>query len=150
MSISEAYVKVQGSSAFLVNSRFSEYRNSFSGGHDPTRQRRLLLHKGEALRISQAVAQKGLTCVPLRVYFNEDGRVKVEIGVGRGKDGRDRRRDIQERDGKREVRNSEPGAWVFVGAKAGKGAGVLSGQSAFLLHITWRELDDDRTINASG
>ena len=103
MSISEAYVKVQGRSAFLVNSRFSEYANSFGGGHDPTRQRRLLLHKSEARAIQQSVDRKGMTCVPLKMYFNADGRVKLEIGVGRGKDTRDRRRDIQERDGKREV-----------------------------------------------
>ena len=53
VSISEAYVKVSGKSAFLVNSRFSEYANSFGGGHDPMRERRLLLHKGEARQIQQ-------------------------------------------------------------------------------------------------
>ena len=44
-----------------------------------------------------------MTCVPLKMYFNADGRIKLEIGVGKGKDGRDRRRDIQDRDGKREI-----------------------------------------------
>ena len=97
------HLKVSGSSCFLVNSRFSEYANSFNGGHEPIRDRRLLLHKREALKIAQQIDQKGLTCVPLKIYFNEDGKIKIDIGIGRGKDNRDRRQDIKDREGKRTV-----------------------------------------------
>ncbi|GMH75541.1 hypothetical protein TL16_g06794, partial [Triparma laevis f. inornata] len=103
VSLQSSYIKVTGSSCFLVNSRFSEYANAFNGGHEPIKDRRLLLHKREALKISQQIDQKGLTCVPLKMYFNEDGRIKLDIGVGRGKDNRDRRQDIKEREGKRTV-----------------------------------------------
>ncbi|GMH58174.1 hypothetical protein TrVE_jg14301 [Triparma verrucosa] len=103
VSLQSSYIKVSGSSCFLVNSRFSEYANSFNGGHEPIRDRRLLLHKREALKIAQQIDQKGLTCVPLKIYFNEDGKIKIDIGIGRGKDNRDRRQDIKDREGKRTV-----------------------------------------------
>ena len=70
--------------------------------HDPDRDRKLLLHRREIDRSTAQVAEKGLTVVPTRLYF-KDGRAKVELALARGKEGRDKRRDIAERESKRRI-----------------------------------------------
>jgi SsrA-binding protein len=87
----------------LMNFHISPYEmgNRYNG--DPTRTRRLLLHKREILKLAQAVAVKGMTLVPLRVYFRK-GRAKVELGLAKGKQEHDKRQSIKERDANREIR----------------------------------------------
>jgi SsrA-binding protein len=74
--------------------------------HEPKRTRKLLMHAREIRRLIGKVQEKGLTLVPLRIYFNDSGKVKVELGLGRGKKLYDKRRELAERDAKREMRRA--------------------------------------------
>ncbi len=100
-SIRDAYAQLREGEAFLVGLHIPEYENA-RYGHEPTRTRKLLLHRREIERLGEAMNEKGLSIIPLRVYF-KDGRAKVEIGVGRGKKIYDKRRSIAERDARRET-----------------------------------------------
>ncbi len=88
--------------AWLVGVHIPEYLQGNSANHDPDRARKLLLHRREIDRLYGQVREKGVTLVPTRMYF-KDGRVKVEIAVGRGKELHDKRRDIADRDAKRQM-----------------------------------------------
>jgi SsrA-binding protein len=101
-TITDAYVQIRGGEAWLVGAHISEYDNAGGGGHDPRRTRKLLLHKREIQRLAADLAEKGLSLVPLRLYFT-DGRAKLELGLGRGKTLYDKRRTIAERDARREA-----------------------------------------------
>jgi SsrA-binding protein len=101
-TITDAYVQIRDGEAWLVGAHISEYDNAGHGGHDPRRTRKLLLHKREIERLAQDLAEKGLSLVPLRLYFS-DGRAKLELGLGRGKTLYDKRRTIAERDARREA-----------------------------------------------
>ena len=95
----------------MTGTHISAYSHTGFSGHDPARNRRLLLHKNEILKIGQRLAEKGLTAVPLKLYFNKRGWLKVEIGLGKGKklyDKRDtkKRKDI-ERDIQRELKRNK-------------------------------------------
>ncbi|HEV8248762.1 MAG TPA: SsrA-binding protein, partial [Gaiellaceae bacterium] len=78
------------------------YEQASLGGHDPDRDRKLLLHAREIASLSGKVKERGLTLVPTRLYF-KDGRVKVELALGRGKELHDKRRDIARRDAQRQM-----------------------------------------------
>jgi SsrA-binding protein len=101
-TISDAYVQIRNGEAWLVGAHFADYENAGYAGHDPRRTRKLLLHRKEIERIAQALAEKGLSVVPLRLYFKE-GRAKLELGLGRGKTLYDKRRSIAERDARRDA-----------------------------------------------
>lgn len=101
-TISDAYVQIRNGEAWLVGAHFSDYENAGYAGHDPRRTRKLLLHRKEIERIAQALSEKGLSLVPLRLYFKE-GRAKLELGLGRGKTLYDKRRTIAERDARRDA-----------------------------------------------
>lgn len=101
-SISDAYAQVRGGEAFLIGAHIGDYEQAGRDGHDVRRSRKLLLHRREIERIAADLAQKGLALVPLRMYFNEQGRAKVELGLGRGKSVYDKRHSIAERDARRE------------------------------------------------
>ncbi|MGD9694187.1 MAG: SsrA-binding protein SmpB [Thermoleophilia bacterium] len=101
-TISDAYVQIRGGEAYLIGAHFPDYENAGYAGHDPMRTRKLLLHRREIERLGQALAEKGLALVPLRLYFKE-GRAKLELGLGRGKTLYDKRRSIAERDARREA-----------------------------------------------
>jgi SsrA-binding protein len=101
-TITDAYVQIRDGEAWLVGAHIAEYDNAGYGGHDPRRTRKLLLHKREIQRLAAALAEKGLSLVPLRLYFS-DGRAKLELGLGRGKTLYDKRRTIAERDARREA-----------------------------------------------
>lgn len=82
-------------------------KHSMSGAyfqHEERRERPLLVHKEEARKLKQKTEQTGMTIVPLKAYFNDDNRVKIQIGLCKGKNVRDKRQDIKERDAKREER----------------------------------------------
>ncbi len=100
-SIRDAYAQLREGELFLIGLHIPEYENA-RYGHEPTRTRKLLLHRREIERLGQAMTEQGLSIIPLRVYF-KDGRAKVEIGVGRGKKIYDKRRTIAERDARRDV-----------------------------------------------
>jgi len=102
LNLSDSYARVDGGEVFLVNCHISEYKNA-SFGHEPLRKRKLLLHRKEIRKLQKRVAEKGLTLVPLRVFFNSRGYAKVEIGIGKGKQHRDKRQAMKDRDQKREI-----------------------------------------------
>jgi SsrA-binding protein len=102
INLREAYVRIQNGEAFLLNCHIAQYQAGSYQNHEPTRPRKLLMHKGEILRLAQAVNQKGLTIVPTRMYYSR-GRAKVEIAVARGKKAYDKRAAIAGRDAQRQI-----------------------------------------------
>jgi SsrA-binding protein len=101
-SIAESYAEIRGGEAWLVNSNVPEFSHGNRYNHEPKRPRKLLLHEREIERLQGAVERKGMTLVPLSVYFNSRGRAKVELALARGKNAADKRQTIKERDWKRE------------------------------------------------
>jgi len=101
-NLKEAYARIDNEEAFLFNCHINPYEDGGRYNHEPTRARKLLLHKTEIRRLFARVQIKGLTLVPLSLYFLK-GRVKVELGVARGKKEFDKREDLAERDAKREM-----------------------------------------------
>lgn len=104
-SINEAYAGEMAddpTAIYLFNANISEYNNADKFGHDPKRPRKLLLKAREVKRLLGNVRKKGYTIVPLRFYFNQFGKAKLEIGLGRGKNVVDKRETIKERDWNRE------------------------------------------------
>ncbi len=101
-SISEAYAEIKGNECWLVNSNVPEFSHGNRFNHEPKRPRKLLLHEREIARLHGAVERKGMTLVPLSVYFNSRGRAKVELALAKGKQTHDKRASIKERDWKRD------------------------------------------------
>ena len=101
MSLVEAYVRVDGEQAWLVNSHVAPYDFANRYNHDPKRERRLLLHKKEIVSLWDAVRQKGVTIIPIQVVL-KNGLAKVEIGLAKGKKLYDKRKQIAERDFERD------------------------------------------------
>ena len=83
INLSDSYARVGDGEVFLVNFHISEYKNAGAFGHEPLRKRKLLLHRAEIRKLEKKVEMKGLTLVPLRLFFNARGIVKVELGVCR-------------------------------------------------------------------
>ena len=102
-SLRESYVLIKKGQAWLVGMHISAYSHDSFSGHEPVRKRRLLLHKNEILKINQKLAEKGLTAVPLKVYFNKRGWLKVVIGLARGKKLYDKRETKKRRDIEKEI-----------------------------------------------
>ena len=100
--LADAYAVVDDGEVWLRNMHIPPYPPAAQENHEPDRPRKLLLHAHEIERLIGATAQKGLTLVPIRVYF-KGPRAKVEIALARGKEGRDRRREIRDREVRREV-----------------------------------------------
>jgi SsrA-binding protein len=101
-SLQRAYADVEAGEAWLHGVHIGEYLQGNRANHDPDRARKLLLHRREIDRLNGQVREKGVTIVPTRMYF-KDGRVKVELALARGKELHDKRRDIAERDAKRQI-----------------------------------------------
>jgi SsrA-binding protein len=100
--IGDAYAAIEDGEVWLRNAHIPPYAPASSENHDPERPRKLLLHRYEIERLIGRMNRKGLTMVPTRIYF-KGTRAKVEIALARGKDHRDRRREIRDRDVQREV-----------------------------------------------
>lgn len=100
--MTDAYAVVDKGEVWLRNLHIPPYEPASRENHEPERPRKLLLHKVEIERLIGKTAEKGLTLIPLRIYF-KGPRAKVELALARGKEGRDRRRDIADRDVRREV-----------------------------------------------
>jgi SsrA-binding protein len=101
-NLKDSFAHVRQGEVFLVGAYIAPYSFARGGGHDPERTRKLLLHRHEIDRITGALAEKGLTLVPIRMYFR-DGKAKVELGLGRGRRTVDKRRVIREREQKQEM-----------------------------------------------
>lgn len=101
-SIAESYAEVKGEEVWLINSNIPEFSHGNRFNHEPKRPRKLLLHAREIAKMHGAVARHGMTLVPLSVYFNGNGRAKVELALARGKKAHDKREATKERDWKRE------------------------------------------------
>lgn len=108
VSLQDAYATIEDGEAYVLNMHVTPYEKAAHFVPDPRRPRKLLLHKAEIRRLVGRVSEKGLTLVPLRVYFVR-GRVKLEIALARGKTKRDRREDIAKRDAEREMRREAAG-----------------------------------------
>ena len=106
ISLAEAYVRVDGNEAWLIEAHIAPYAQANRMNHDPKRARRLLLHKKEIREMWNAVRTKGVTIVPIRVYLKK-GRAKLEIAIAKGKQLHDKRHAIAKRDQEREVRREE-------------------------------------------
>ena len=101
-TLQQAYAEVRDGEAWLLGLHIPEYGHGNRANHDPDRPRKLLLHRREIDRLYGQVREKGFTLVPTRMYF-KDGRAKVEIALARGKELRDKRRDVADRDARRQI-----------------------------------------------
>ena len=108
-SLQRAFAELRKGEIYLVGAHIAEYTEGNIQNHDPDRDRKLLLHRREIASLIGKVQERGLTLVPTRLYF-KDGRVKVEIAVARGKEARDKRRDMAERDAKRQIERALKGS----------------------------------------
>jgi len=101
-TIGDSYAAEKGGEVWLFNAYIPEYLEANRFNHETRRPRKLLLHKKEIARLSQAVQREGMTIVPLKIYFNDRGRAKVEIALARGKKQHDKRQAEKARDWNRE------------------------------------------------
>ena len=106
VNLQDSYASVCGSEMFLHQCHISPYRHGNIMNHDPTRVRKLLLHKAEIHKLLGKTQQKGLTLIPLRIYFSKRGYAKVELGLAKGKKLYDRRETIKTREAGREVQRA--------------------------------------------
>jgi SsrA-binding protein len=102
LSLDEAYGRVEGDEVWLVGANIAEYSYAHALNHVPKRRRKLLMHRREIRKFAGQAFEKGLTLVPLKMYFKQ-GRAKVLIGVCRGKQKHDKRESMKERDMKRDI-----------------------------------------------
>jgi SsrA-binding protein len=102
LSLDEAYARVEGDEVWLVGANIAEYSYSHDLNHVPKRRRKLLMHRREIRKFAGQAFEKGLTLVPLKMYFKQ-GRAKVLIGVCRGKQKHDKRASIKDRESRRDI-----------------------------------------------
>jgi SsrA-binding protein len=101
-TIAESYAEVRGGEAWLINANIPEFSHGNRFNHEPKRPRKLLLHAREIEKLLGAVERKGMTMIPLSIYFNSRGRAKVELGLAKGKQTHDKRASIKDRDWQRD------------------------------------------------
>jgi len=102
VNLKEGYVAIKDNEAFLLNCHISPYSHGNLQNHEPLRPRKLLLHRKEINRLWGALTQKGLTLLPLKIYFKK-GKAKVEIGLAKGKREYEKRATIKEKEDRREI-----------------------------------------------
>lgn len=103
VNLADGYARIERGEAWLIGAHIAPFEQANRYNHEPKRTRKLLLHRSQIDELLGRVKAKGQTIVPLRLYINERGRAKLELGLARGKQLHDRRRDIAERDARREV-----------------------------------------------
>ncbi|MFN3509985.1 MAG: SsrA-binding protein SmpB [Tsuneonella troitsensis] len=101
-TIAESYAEVRGGEVWLVNANVPEFSHGNRNNHEPKRPRKLLLNEREIAKMTGAVERKGMTLVPLSIYFNGRGRAKVELALAKGKQAQDKRATMKDRDWKRD------------------------------------------------
>ncbi len=106
INIDDSFARIEGGEAYLYAAHISPYAEASYLNVEPTRKRKLLLHKHQIVKLAGSLAQKGLTLIPLKVYFNESGYAKLEMGLCKGKKLYDKREDIKRRDVDREMRRA--------------------------------------------
>lgn len=102
-NLRDSFARIDNAELILYNMHISPYEQGNRFNHEPKRERKLLMHKQEIMRLLGKCREKGLTLVPLKVYFNDRGRAKVELALARGKKLYDKREDMAARDAKREM-----------------------------------------------
>ena len=102
VQMADSYARLDDGEAFLVGLHISPYDKTAYGNHEPTRKRKLLLHRREIRRLAVQVSERGLTVLPLRLYFKR-GLAKVELGLARGKRQHDKRQALKKRDHQRQI-----------------------------------------------
>lgn len=98
MTIGESYAHAKDGEIFLVNAYIPEYTQASRFNHEPKRTRKLLVHKREAAKLAQATQREGMTLVPLKMYFNQKGVAKLQLGIAKGKKTHDKRESEKQRD----------------------------------------------------
>lgn len=106
INLKDSYAVIRHNEMYLVNCHISEYKEGNIFNHDPRRNRKLLLHKNEIVKLNNKVSQEGLTLIPLKLYFKKD-KAKILVGLCKGKKTFDKRETIKERDLKRESLKAE-------------------------------------------
>jgi SsrA-binding protein len=101
-TIAESYADAREGAIWLINSNIPEYLQAHRYNHAPKRPRKLLLHQRQISRFASAIEREGMTLVPLKLYFNEQGRAKIEIALGKGKKMHDKRDTLKKRSWDRE------------------------------------------------
>jgi SsrA-binding protein len=102
-NLQDAYARIERGEAWLVGATIAPWAGGNRNNHEPRRDRKLLLHRVQIDQLMGRTRAKGLTLVPLRIYINDRGRAKLELGIARGKQLHDRRRDIAARDARRDM-----------------------------------------------
>lgn len=102
-NLQDSFARVDNGEMMLHNMHISPYEQGNRFNHEPKRTRRLLMHKQEIMRLFGKAREKGLALIPLKVYFNPRGKIKVELALAQGKKSYDKRHDIAERDAKRDM-----------------------------------------------
>jgi len=105
VNLAEAYARIERGEAWLIGAHIAPYEQGNRNNHEPTRTRKLLLHRDQIAELIGRTQAKGFTLVPLKLYIR-DGMAKLELGVGKGKKAYDKRRTIAERDVRREIERS--------------------------------------------
>lgn len=105
VSLKESYAEIKQGEVFLLSCHVSPYGPANRLNHDPLRERKLLLHRREIKRLMGKIKERGYTLVPTKVFINEKGKVKVEIGLAKGKRVHQKREAIRERDREREMKS---------------------------------------------
>ena len=103
-NLRESYCRLNGGEAFLLNAHIGQYSHGGSASHDPLRPRKLLLHRTELNKLLGKTTERGLTIVPIKLFFNRKGKAKLEIALARGKKTIDKRETIRRREAERETR----------------------------------------------
>jgi SsrA-binding protein len=105
-SLDGAYARIREGECWLIGANIAQYSKAAYGNHDPLRERKLLLHRRQIEKLLSRLKQRGMTLVPLKMYFNDRGYAKVELGVAGGKHQHDKRAVLKERDAKKELAKS--------------------------------------------
>jgi SsrA-binding protein len=102
-NLKDSYGRIENNEIFLVDAHIGPYSFANRLNHDPLRKRKLLLHKREIKKLYGKIRQKGQTFIPLKMYFNDQGNIKVEMALAQGKTLHDRREDIRKKDMRRDL-----------------------------------------------
>lgn len=111
VSLKESYAEIKGGEVFLVNCHISPYEAANRFNHEPTRERKLLLHRQEIKRLTGKIKEKGLTLIPTKIMINDKGKVKVEVSLAKGKRVYQKREAIKEKEREREMRAELKRQW---------------------------------------
>jgi SsrA-binding protein len=111
ISLKESYADFKGQELLLINCNISPYHAANVFNHEPTRPRKLLLHRRELKRLAGKVQERGLTLIPTRVYLSDRGLIKIELALARGKKTYEKRQEIKKRDVEREIRAEMKKRW---------------------------------------